>query len=89
MIKPIPTVQIVQQRTLRECIDKFLEDQFYCCTQSKVHRLESFKTDLLSKIHREGLTDENLLMGLELNNYLRQLNSSDCRLGRVSYNIGE
>lgn len=89
MNKLTPTVERVRQCTLRERVDSFLSGQFnYHDHQDKIYRLESFKADLLHKIYSEGLTDSNLLLGLELNNYLRQINNPESRFERVTYNIG-
>lgn len=68
----ITSVEVVRSRSLKESIDLFLENQLNYCNKSKVQRIESFKADLLHKINSEGLTDDNLLLGLELNDYLRQ-----------------
>ena len=84
-----PSVEVIRQRSLRERVDVFLEDQLNYRDQDKIVRLESFKIDLLHKIYSEGLTDSNLLLGLELNNYLRQINSPESRLEKVTYNVGE
>ena len=84
-----PPVEAIHQRTLRERVSSFLEGQSNYCNMQTVNRLESFKIDLLHKIYSEGLTDSNLLLGLELNNYLRQINNPESRLERVTYNIGD
>ena len=84
-----PCIEVIRQRSLRERVDVFLIDQLNYCNQQKVYLLESFKTDLLHKIYSEGLTDDNLLLGLELNNYLRQINNLESRFERVTYNIEE
>ena len=75
----IPSIEVVRSRSLRESIDLFLENQLNYCSKSKVQRIESFKADLIHKINSEGLTDDNLLLGLELNSYLRQVyNNEGC-----------
>ena len=84
-----PSVQIMKQRTLREKVSLFLEDQVNYCNQSKIHRLESFKNELYHNMSHQGLTDDNLLVGLELNNYLRQINNPESRLEQVVYSVGE
>lgn len=88
MTKPVISVSILPQPSLRERVGIFLEKQLNYNDQAKIHIIEDFKRSLLSEIHREGLTDENLLLGLELNNYLRQINDSDCRLEQVCYYMG-
>lgn len=88
MNKIIPSVQIVETLTLRERVEKFLEGQTSYRNQDKIHILESFKMDLCHNMFHQGLTDDNLLLGLELNNYLRQINNPDCRFERVSYSVG-
>ena len=90
-MKITPSVQILPQPTLEDRIKKFLDNQLGMCSKTKEHYLESFKTDLVYRIHSEGLTDRNLLLGLELNNYLRQLynpTDSSVRLQSVNYSIG-
>lgn len=85
----MPSVQIMEQRTLKERVSLFLEDQVNHCNQSKIHRLESFKNELYYNMSHQGLTDDNLLLGLELNNYLRQINNPESRLEQVMYSAGE
>ena len=84
----LPTVQIMEQRSLKERVTEFLENQLNYCNQSKIHRLESFKNELYHNMSHQGLTDDNLLLGLELNNYLRQINNPESRLEQVVYSVG-
>lgn len=83
-----PSVQIMEQRTLRERVSLFLENQVNYCNQSKIHQLESFKNELCQNMSHQGLTDDNLLLGLELNNYLRQINNPESRFEQVMYSVG-
>lgn len=90
-MKITPSVQILPQPTLEDRIKTFLDNQLGMCVNTKEHYLESFKTDLTYRMHSEGLTDQNLLLGLELNNYLRQINNptdSSIKLQSVNYSLG-
>ena len=83
----IPSIVIKTPRTLREKVSDFLENQLNYSSVDKVYILEGFKTDLLYRIQREGMSDDNLLLGLELNNYLRQIDDPKARLERITYNV--
>lgn len=90
-MKITPSVQILPQPTLEDRIKTFLDNQLGMCSKTKEQYLESFKTDLTYRMQHEGLSDQNLLLGLELNNYLRQINNpidSGVRLQSVDYSIG-
>ncbi|CAH9014640.1 conserved hypothetical protein [Vibrio phage 501E54-1] len=82
-------VSICTPRTIRERLGLFLENQLNYCNESKRHHLESFKSELLIVMSKRGMTDEHLLLGLELNNYLRQVGKNNYQFTTVSYNLGE
>ncbi len=89
MILPKPEIIIQTPRTVRQRLELFLENQLIYCSDSKRHYLESFKSDLLIMMSKDGMTDDQLLLGLELNNYLRQVGKHKYQFTTVSYNSGE
>ena len=89
MIKSKPVIIIQTPRTLRQRVDDFIKSQSNYCDESKRHYLESYKSELLILMSRDGMTDSHLLMGLELNNYLRQLDKLHYKIDKVNYNVGE
>jgi len=88
MIKSEPVVIIQTPRTLRQRIDNFIESQANYCAESRRHYLERYKSELFVLMSKDGMTDSQLLMGLELNNYIRQLEELHCKIGKVNYNVG-
>ncbi|MCP3686136.1 MAG: hypothetical protein GY861_26105 [bacterium] len=82
-----PEIIIKTPRTLRDRVNSFLDDQLNYTNEDKKYCLERFQYDLICNIQSEGATDDNLLLGLELNNYLRQINDPKARLVRISYNV--
>ncbi len=89
LLKPVIEVSVQTPRTVRQRLELFLENQLNYCDDSKRCYLESFKSELLIMMSKDGMTDDNLLLGLELNNYLRQVDKHKYQFTTVSYNLGE
>lgn len=86
--KPEVVASVAFPRTVRQRLELFLENQQSYCTDSKRHHLEMFKSEVLSVMARDGMTDEQLLLALELNNYLRQVDQHKYQFTIVSYTLG-
>lgn len=85
----LASVQVVKN-SLKERVESFLENQIEYRSVDKKIVLEGFKQELYHKMSVEGLTDENLLLGLELNNYLNQVDNpldQGLKLQTVEYKI--
>ncbi len=91
MILPKPEIIIQTPRSLRQRLDAFLDNQYNYCNQEKKFYLQSFQSELLSEMCRdsvEGMTDEKLILGLELNNYIRQVDKHVQNFTKVSIRLG-
>lgn len=85
-----PVAVQVPRVSIEDRLEKFLAEQLNYRNEDKKFQLKYFQNELMERICNHGLTDKNLLLGLEINNYLRQIDAPEERfvqLHKVEYHL--